>query len=187
MMGDSDPIKQMQAWVQGAVAGPTPTAITVSLARCVQFTPPVDITVQRIRLFGIGATANLYKFAIYRVGVGSAKVWDSGTVTSAVNTWLNISAGLPITLTGGVKYWFCVTVVSTGTTAGFNSLGAPLGTTFWGADVAPLGARNLGLLVRAQFAVSTGVFPATLPAVAAAAYAAGTTGSVPFALLDSVV
>jgi hypothetical protein len=183
---DCNPIEMLREWNMLSVAGPTPTGITVSLARCVMFTPPANITVNRIRLFGVGAATNLYKFAIYPVGTGQTKVWDSGTVTSAANTWLNIATGLPITLTAGTQYWFCVTAVATGAIAGFRSMAAPLGTNFWGADVAPIGNRALSLHVHAQFAVSTGVFPATLPAVAAATYSGGTTGTVPFALLDNI-
>jgi len=52
------------------------------------------------------------------------------------------------------------------------------GTTFWGAAAAPIGALSLSLPVCAQFAVSVGVFPATLPSVAAEAYSGGTTGTV---------
>jgi hypothetical protein len=184
--GDCNPISGSLLNHMLAVGGPTPTAITVSLARCVQFTPPANITVNRIRCFGVGSTTNQYKFAIYPVGAGTNKLWDSGTVTTTANTWLNMSAGLPITVTADTQYWFCVTAVTTGTTAGFRSPAAPTGTAFWGADAAPLGTRGLGLPVLAQFAVNTGVFPATLPVIAAAAYAGGTTGSVPFALLDNV-
>ena len=179
-----DPIDQAQRQNMLAVNAPTPTNITISLARCVQFTPPADITVANIRLFGTGATTSLYKFAIYAVGSGTVKLWDSGTVTSVSNAWLNITTGLPITLTAGTKYWWCVTTVSTGTVSGFRSEAAPLGTNFYGADAAPFGGSSLGFPVYAQFAVSSGVFPANLPTIAAAAYAGGTTGSVPFGWLD---
>jgi hypothetical protein len=182
--GNCDPVLQASHENMLGVSGPTPTAITASLARCVQFTPPADITVTNIRLFGVGATTSLYKFAIYPVGSGTTKIWDSGTVTTATNTWLNLTTGLPITLTAGTKYWWCVTAVSTGTTAGFRSEAAPLGTNYWGASAAPIGNSSLGLPVYAQFAVSTGVFPTTLPTIASAAYAGGTTGTVPFGLLD---
>ncbi len=181
---DCNPNEVFREWNMLAVAGPTPTAITISLARCVMFTPPQNMTVIKVRLFGVGITASLYKLAIYPVGAGSSKLWDSGTVTTAANTWLNIVTNFAIT--AATKYWFCVTAVSTGTVAGFRSGPASLGTTFWGADASPIGNRALSIPVCAQFAVSSGVFPATLPAIAAAAYANGTTGSVPFALLDSV-
>lgn len=183
--GDGNPILQAQHENMLAVAGPTPTGIGITIGRCVMFTPPANITVTNIRLFGVGATTSLYKFAIYPVGTSTTKVWDSGTITTVANTWNNITAGLPVTLTAGTKYWWCVTVVATGTTAGFRSEAAPLGTNYWGANVAPLGGTSLGLPVYAQFTVtSPGVFPTTLPAIAAAAYAGGTTGSVPFGYLD---
>lgn len=181
---DCNPNEALREWNMLAVAGPTPTGITVSLARAVMFTPPANMTCIKVRLFGVGVTTNLYKFAIYPVGVGSTKLWDSGTVTTAANTWLNIVTNF--NLTAGTQYWFCVTAVTTGTTAGFRSMPAPLGTNFWGANVAPVGARALSISVYVQFVVASGVFPGTLPAVAAAAYAAGTTGTVPFALLDSI-
>ncbi len=182
--GTCDPVEQ--AWHENmlAVSGPTPTGVTASVARVVQFMPPANITVNNIRLFGVGATTNLYKFAIYPVGSSTSKLWDSGTVTTASNTWLNLTTGLPITLTAGTEYWWCVTVVGTGTTAGFRSEAAPLGTNYGGADVAPLGNSSLGLPVYAQFAVTSGVFPTTLPTIVAAAYAGGTTGAVPFGWLD---
>jgi hypothetical protein len=153
----------------------------------VQFTPPADIVVTHVRLFCTGATTNLYKFAIYPVGTGSAKTWDSGTRTTTANTWLDITTGTPasFTLTAGTKYWWCITAVATGTIAGFRSRAAPLGTNYYGANVAPLGATSLGLPVYVQFPVtSPGVFPATLPAVVAAAYSGKTTGTVPFGYLD---
>jgi hypothetical protein len=181
---DCNPITQTEHENMLSVAAPTPTNITVSLARCVQFTPPANITVSSIRLFGVGITTNLYKFAIYPVGTSTVKVWDSGTVTTAANTWLNLTTGLPVTLTAGTKYWWCVTAVAIGTVAGFRSEPAPLGTNYWGANAAPLGGTSLGLPVYAQFAVSTGVFPTNLPTIAAAAYSGGTTGTIPAGYLD---
>lgn len=184
-MNDCNPLESIREWTMGAIAGPTPTQISTSIARCVMFTPPANLTINKIRLFGVGATTNLYKFAIYPVGTSTSKLWESGTASSAINTWLNISASLPITVNANTQYWFCVTVAGTGTTAGFRSMPAPLGTNFWGANNTPLGNRNLSLHVYTQFAVASGAFPATLPSIVAAAYANGTTGSVPLALLDN--
>lgn len=171
--------------ILNTVAGPTPTNITASLARCVSYRSAYAITVNRLRLLGVGATTNLYKFAVYPRGTGAARLWESGTVTSAANTWLSISANMPFTVAANTDYWFCVTVANTGTTAGFRSPPAPINTTQYNADNSPLGARAMGLPVYVQFAVTAGAFPATLPAVAAAAYAGGTTGSVPFAFFDN--
>jgi len=184
--GDCDPQKSLLLHTMAAVAGPTPTNIGTSVARCVQFTSPANITVNRVKMFGVGATSGLYKLAIYPVGLGSSKIWEA-TVNSAANTWMVYAGSGPFSLVAETKYWFCVTVTATGTTAGFRSLAAPLGTAFWSADNSVIGGRSFSLPVFAQFAVTGGAFPATLPAIVAAAYAAGTTGSVPFALLDNVI
>lgn len=185
-MADCNPIDQANLMHVTAVAGPSPTGVTASIARCVLFKNPYSITIRHVRLFGIGATTGLYKFAIYPKTVGSARTWESGAINSAVNTWLDITAGLPITLPIG-EYWFCVAVTATGTTAGFRSQPAPLGTNHWGTSVAPLGSRNLGLPEYVQFAVTAGAFPVILPSLVAASYAGGATGTVPFAWLDSIV
>ena len=185
--GNCDPYFLFAQWTMTSVEGPTPNEIGTSLARCVQFTPPVDITVARVRLFGIAATASKYKFAIYPAGTGSSLLWESGAVTSASNAWLNVSAALPVTLLMDTEYWFCVTAADTGGTAGFRSPHASVGSAFWGADVAPIGGRGLLFPVFAEFTLAVAsTFPATLPAVAAASYADADTGTVPFAFLDSV-
>jgi len=170
--------------ILNTVAGPTPTGIGSTVARCVLFKLSAAITTAKIRLFPVAAVANLYKFAIYPKAVGSARLWESGLVSTTANTWLNISA--VVTLAANTEYWWCVTTTSTGTTAAFRTPAAPLHSAFFGASVAPLGARNLGLPEYAQFAVTAGAFPATLPSIVAAAYGAGSTGTVPIAFFDSV-
>jgi hypothetical protein len=181
--GNCDPILQADYHDMLAVAGPTPTAITASIARCVMFRPPAAMSCVRVRLLGVGAVSSIYKFAIYPVGAGASRLWESGTVTSAANTWNAITCSF--SLAANTNYWWCVTVTTTGTTAGFRSPAAPTGTNMWGANAAPLGNRSMGLPTCAQFAVTSGAFPATLPSVAAAAYAGGTTGTVPFGYLDA--
>lgn len=184
-MAGCNPIEMMREWTVSSVAGPTPTNITNVIARVVKFENPAAITVAKVYLFGVGAVANLYKFAIYRDS-DKARVWESGLVTSAVNTWLAITAGLPVILTANADYWFAVTVAGTGTTAGFRSAPAPLGTAFWGAPSAPFGLTSLGFPIYAQFPVTAGAFPVTMPNLVAAAYAGGATGTVPYAILSSV-
>lgn len=181
-MAGCNPIEHLREWNVASIAAPTPTNIGTTVARCVRFRPPADILATRVHLYGIGATANLYKFAIYRDG-DKARVWESGTVTSAVNTWLSLVTNF--SLMADTNYWFCVTAAATGTVAGFRSPPAPLGTAFWGAPAAPIGNLSHPLSVFAQFAVTAGTFPTVMPALVAAAYAGGTTGSVPFALISA--
>ena len=196
--GDCDPIALCYLWNMNAVSGPTPTNIGTTIARCVQFTPPVNTIIWRVRMFGVGATSGLYAIAIYPVGTGSSKLWEVSSINSAVNTWM-IYQGTPspIILVGGTKYWFCIRALGTGTTAGFKSMHAPLGTNFWGADKFCYpsfwdpATKPLSVPVFCQFTTSAGgpptLFPDLLPVVAAAAYAGGATGSVPFAFLDTVI
>jgi hypothetical protein len=63
--GDCDPNALLQI-VQCNPINATPTNITVSLARCACFRVPANITVNKLRAFGIGATTNIYRVAIYR-------------------------------------------------------------------------------------------------------------------------
>jgi hypothetical protein len=184
-MSNCDPIALFRDWQMNSVAGPTPTNIGSTVARIVKFENPSVLTVNKIYLFGVAVVASLYKFAIYRDS-DKAKIWESGLVTSALNTWLAITTGLPITLASDTDYWFAVTTPGTGTVAGFRSPHAPLAPAFWGAASAPFGNVSLGFPVFAQFTVTAGAFPVTMPAIAAAAYAGATTGSVPFAILSSL-
>ena len=181
--GDGNPVEMAREWNMLSVLGPTPTQITVTTARCVGYRSPYAIAVQSVRLFSVAATTNLYRFAIYPRGLGSPRAWESGPVTTTAGAWKTLAA--PVTLAANTDYWFCVGAGATGTTAAFRSMAAPLHSAQYGADVAPLGSRSLGLPVLVQFPVVAGAFPVVLPAVVAAAYSAGTTGTVPFALFDS--
>jgi hypothetical protein len=184
-MSNGDPISMLRDWTMNSVAGPTPTNIGSTVARVVKLRNPATITVTKIHLFGVATVTALYRFAIYDATT-LVRLWDSGNVTSAANAWLSITTGLPLILTGGSNYWFAVTTPSTGTVAAFRSPHAPVGTAFWGGPTTPLGTTSVGFPVFAQFAVTAGAFPVTMPALAAAAYAGGTTGTVPFAILSSV-
>jgi hypothetical protein len=203
--GDCDPAKSLLlqnmngSAVTLAVARPTPTEIGTSVARCVQFTPPANMTLLRVKMFGIGTTTGKYSIAIYPVGQGSARLWFADMCNTVVNTWMIYLGYTPsVDLIAGTKYWFCITATGTGTTAGFRSLIAPSGTNFWGNNSAsePWLGRSLSFPVFAQFtSPSSGQFfdLPTLPAITAATYAGitaftgGTTGSVPFAFLDSAI
>ena len=185
--GGGDPTSMNRELDVAAVAGPTPTGIGTTVARCVTYNAGYAITINKIRLYGVAATTNLYKFAIYPKTLGGSKLYDSGTVTSAANTWLNLTVG-SVTLTANTDYLWCVTVVSTGTTAGFRSPASPIGTNEYGtgtfAATTPISGRGLGLREYQQFTVAAGTFPAVLPALAAASWTT-TTGTIPIAFFDN--
>lgn len=182
LWGTCDPTEYTSLMtVAGSVAGPTPTGIGTTIARCVKFRPPANMTATKLYLFGVAATTNLYKFAIYRAS-DNTRVWESGVVSSPANAWQTITLA-SLVLLANTDYWFCVTAAAVGTTAGYRSPSAPFAPALFGAGAAPLGNTSYGIPAYAQFAVTGGVFPATLPALAAAVYAGGATGSVPFAFV----
>ena len=63
--GDCDPGKLLSLMLHNPVNA-TPTNISVSVARVGYFRPPLDITVNRIRFFGVGAQTNVYRVAVFR-------------------------------------------------------------------------------------------------------------------------
>ncbi|MCP9494283.1 MAG: hypothetical protein MSG64_07495 [Pyrinomonadaceae bacterium MAG19_C2-C3] len=181
--GNCDPHRGAAMLDMGAVLGPTPSNLTPSIARCVKFRPPATINVATVHLFAVAASSAVSRFAIYRAG-DRVLVWDSGVTATATNAWLSFVTNF--ILAANANHWFSFSVSANGSTASFRTPPAPLSANQWGTDTAPLGDNDLGLPVLAQFAVTNGVFPAVMPALTAAAYAGGATGSVPVAFLSAV-
>lgn len=174
--------------VQGAV-NPTPTNITTSIARCVSFRPPADIVVNRIRYYGVGATTNVYRVALYRYS-DLARLTAELAFTTAASTWGSIGSALNVTLSAGVLYFIAVAVNATGTTAGIMSVGSTTTAALGQIQSAPgalPGSFDLDLGSLScyffQFAVTTGALPN--PA-ATLAQAAVWTGGFPAFWLDNV-
>lgn len=150
--------------VQAAV-NPTPTGITATIARCCAFRPPADIVVNRIRYYGVGAVANIYRVALYRYS-DLSRLTAELAFTTAANTWGSIGSALNVTLSAGVLYFLALSVNTTGATAGLMSVGSTTTATAGQVQSAP-GALpgNLDLdlgYVQAyffQFAVTAGALP----------------------------
>lgn len=161
----------------------SPTGLGTNRAVGHRFRLPYDLAVGHIRAYPIGATTNLFRFGIYPATPGSTKLWDSGTFTTAPDTWLDITASTPFTLTADTDYWFFAAVVATSVTSVFRVMpSAPAASSmnFWGASAAPLGGLSIGLPEQIQIAVTTGVLPSTLPSLVAMAGGPGA----PFAWLE---
>jgi hypothetical protein len=178
-------LNQMQ--LAGNVA-PTPTNIGATVARCELFRPAYDITVNRIRWYGVGVVSAIYTAAIYRLS-DLARVSEQWTLTTASATWGSAAAASPFTLTAGALYFAAVSANTTGTTAGIGSIGGTIAAATGQIATAP-GALpgNLDVDVgdissyRFQFAVTAGAMPATAPALAAQA---AWTGGMPAFWLDN--
>lgn len=179
---DGDPAQAAWHYTMATTTKPTPTEVGTSIARCVKFRLPKAITAANLRVFSIAVTA-LYRFAIYDAVTGN-RLWESGTVTTVANDWNTLSLS-NLALDANKDYWFCMTVSGTGTTSAFRTFYATSHANFYGAANSPIGALSIGMAIFAQFAVSSGNFPTTLPALAAAAYATADTGSLPLAFLTT--
>ena len=166
----------------------TPTNITTSIARCSSFMLPFDLTFNRIRAYGVGATTNVYRVAIYRYS-DLARLTAELAFTTVAATWVNIGSALNVTLSKDVVYFVACSVNATGTTAGLSCFGDTVAATTGQIATAPNSlpgslALSGGKLssYNFQFAVTTGALPATAAAPAAQATWAG---GMPALWLDS--
>src|SRR3990167_390455 len=65
-MGDGDPNMMLLMMQQAGVVSPTPTNLTASVARCCSFRLPFNLTVNRIRFYGVGPPPAIFRVPIYR-------------------------------------------------------------------------------------------------------------------------
>ena len=184
---DGDPGHLMYECQRASTIAATPTNITTSVARCSLFCLPFDLTVNRIRWYGVGATTNVYRVAIYRFS-DLARLTAEHAFTTTANTWGNVDTGA-IALTKDTNYFIACAVNATGTTAGLVCMGTTVAATTGQIQSTPaalpgslaVGGGYLGSY-QFQFAVTTGALPN--PAATLAAQAAWT-GGMPAFWLDN--
>lgn len=187
-MRDGNPnymLNQMQ--LAGNVA-PTPTNIGTTVARCELFRPAYDITVNRIRWYGVGAVTSIYTVAIYSLS-DLARVSEQWTITTAASTWGSASAASPFSLTAGTLYFVAVSANTTGTTAGIGAVGGTVAASTGQIATTPGSLpgnididSNYVSSYRFQFAVTAGALPTTAATLAAQA---AWTGGMPAFWLDN--
>lgn len=186
--GRCDPQQLLRmAQMAGSVAA-TPTNISTSIARIAYFRPPVDIVVNKIRYYGVGATTNVYRTAIYNADT-LARLTAELPFTTASATWGIIGTSLGLTLSKDQLYFIAVAVNATGTTAGVLCLSPTITSTTGQIQVVPkswpgnldldLGYMDGGF---ADFAVTTGALPSTAPTIA---IQSAWTGGFPLFFLDN--
>jgi hypothetical protein len=187
--GDGCPGKQMYQVQRAGWIGPTPTNISTSVARCSLFIPEADITVNRIRYFGLGTTTNVYRCALYRLS-DRARLTAELSFTTAADTWGSAGSALNVSLLKNTAYFIACSVNATSTTQGIAAYTGTTTATTGRVLTAPgslPGSLALGGTAYLDsflfhFAVSTGALPA--PAATLAAPAAWT-GGMPAFWLDS--
>lgn len=182
-----DPGEQMLQMQRAGNVAPTPTNITTSIARCAVFIPMHDITVNRVRWYGVGATTAVYRIAIYQFD-DLTRLTSEIPLTTGVDTWGSVSVD-GLSLTADVPYFIACSVNATGATAGIGAIGGSLGATTGRVNTTPAnlpGNMSIGSAYmdtfNFQFAVTSGALPD--PAATPAAQAAWV-GGMPAFWLDN--
>lgn len=186
--GRCDPQQLLRMATMSGTVAATPTNITASVGRLCYFRPPANITVNKIRYYGVGATTTIYRVAIYNADT-LARVLTETAFTTVANVWGEIGSSLGLALTKNQLYIMACAVNTTGTTAGVLCMGATQAATTGTIQVLPKSwPGNLdvdtGLMdgAFAQCAVTTGALPDPCPTVAAQA---AWTGGMPLFFLDN--
>jgi hypothetical protein len=125
--GRGDPQQMLRIAQSGSVA-PTPTNIGTAVARIAYFRPPADILVNKIRFFGVGATTNVYRVAIYNADT-LARLMAETAFTTAAGAWGAAGTGLALQLVKDQLYFIAVSVNAIGTTPGLLAIGGTPGAT----------------------------------------------------------
>ena len=167
---------------------PTPTNITTSIARISFFRLPFDLTVNKLRFYGVGATTNVFRVAIYQYS-NLARLTSELAFTTTANAWGAATVSPAVALTKDTLYFIATSVNATGTTAGPVAFGGTIAATTGRVAIAPQSLPgNLDMDAgffggyQAQFAVTTGALPATAPTLAAQAV---WTGGMPAFWMDN--
>lgn len=187
-LGDGNPGDLMYELQRAGNIAATPTNIGTGVARCASFILPFDLVVNKIRFYGVGATTNVFRVAIYRYS-DLARLTAELAFTTAANAWGAAGSALAVTLLKDTQYFIAVSVNAIGTTAGPACVGSTVAATTGQIQTVPGSLpgnldTDLGLLpgYMFQFAVTTGALPN--PAATLAAQAAWT-GGMPAFWLDN--
>jgi hypothetical protein len=143
-----------------------------SNARMVSFILPKNFTVSAVRAWTLTTSSLTMFLAIYK-HLDSSRVWISGAFDALVNNWVNLTTNTPFTLDANTRYWMALGNNAGGSTNKLRAAPVPLGTNFYGADNSFIAGGGKGVGIQAQIAVTNGVFPTTMPTIAAATYTAG--------------
>lgn len=191
--GSCDPGDMLRMMQKDVNVAATPTAITATVARCSFFRPPANITVDRIRFYGVGATTGIYRVALYSYNIGAStgtQLVEVNDFNTAANAWGVAGSNLNISLTAGTLYFIAVSVDTTGTTPGIACWGDTTAATTGTIQTAPQSLpgnldADVGYIngYNFQFTIVGGDLPATTGTLAA--QTAIWTGGIPAFFLDA--
>src|SRR5688572_445645 len=134
--GNCDPAALLRDCITDGTVAATPTNISTSVARCAYFRPPANITVNKIRFFGVGNTTGIYRVAIYNADT-LARVAIVNDFDTSAGAWGAAGSSLGVSLTAGQLYIIAVAVDSTGTTAGILCMSPTVADTTGRVQVLP--------------------------------------------------
>jgi hypothetical protein len=123
------------ATMAGSVAA-TPTNIGTGVARIAYFRPPANIVLNKIRYFGVGATTNVYRVAIYD-GDSQARLTAELPITTTAQQFGSVGDNMGLTLVKDQLYFMAVGVNAVGTTAGLLCMSATTAATTGQMQVLP--------------------------------------------------
>lgn len=184
--GDGDPHEIISRMLHNPINA-TPTNIAVTVARCAFFKLDTALTVNKIRFFGVGATTNVYRVAIYRLS-DLARLTPELAFTTVAQAWGAAGSALNVVLAANEIYFIAVAVNATGTTAGCQCHSATIGRIgvlpiVWPGNLdVNMVSPKINAIGFCQFAVASGVLPN--PAATLALQAAWT-GGMPAFFLDN--
>ena len=165
-IGSGDPNPWAHLYTNNLATGTASTNALggTSSARMMKFRLPVNLAVSHVYVFTSSNVINALTLAVYPVGTGATRSWQSGTIASTtVGGWNDITANTPFTLTAGVDYWIAICGVVTNTTAAFRIVTGQ-DQNWFGNDSSVL-AGIPTVPVIGQIAVTSGAWPGTLPAL----------------------
>jgi hypothetical protein len=188
--GDGDPGKLVAMVETNGVTTPTPSEMGRN-ARCCFFKLPANLTVAKIRFYGITAFTSYYHVAIYRYS-DLTRLTDDISLTFSASNWGSTTLGTPITLDKNILYFIACTTDTNSIGAGITCLSTSVTGTLGNGRIltSPLslpGSLNpkFGHINTYCFALTTsdGTMPATATDLI---YQANWTGGMPAFWLDSV-
>lgn len=184
--GDGNPNTLLSLMLHNPVNA-TPTNISVTVARVAYFHLDTNLTVNKVRFFGVGATTNVYRVAFYRDS-DSVRLTLELVFSTAAQAWGSITVSPAVTFIAGVLYFVAVSVNATGTTAGVQCHSGSTGrigvlpTTWPGNLDIDMASPKIDPFAFAQFAVTSGALPDPAPTRAAQV---AWTGGFPAFFLDN--
>lgn len=170
--GNGDPGLMLQRMQRAGNNAPVPSEVSTSEARCCSFRLPFDLTVNKIRYYGLANASGNWRTALYRYS-DKARLTAALAVDTSSDAWGAAGSALNVALKEGVLYFIAWSTIAT-TTGGVACFGDTVAATTGQIQTAPQSLPgnldfDAGFIDGYQFgfAVTTGALPDPAPTLAA--------------------